>query len=279
MSAHNHAALTLQSRQSYRAKVYYALVTNVEHFIPAIGLQRAGFLTLTFPFSLASKREAERRFRSFASNFLRSHFGAWVKVAGLHKRGGIHLHLVVDCLTDIGSGFNHASRRGGGPENANSELRRLRRLLRSSLARYGFGRQWSLTPVESASKVALYLGEQLGDVHRNPAARNFRVVSYSGDFPRVCSHKFSWARSEWRKLLAIVAPAFGCPDYGQLKHLLGRKWGYTLNVALRTDPSLRTFILNHAAASQEDLDSLRALLCTRFGFHGAVYDEEVAYAL
>jgi transposase len=57
----------------YHRKVAYALELNVKSFVETVGLDRLGFLTLTFPDNCTDHKEAYKRFRSFNANYLANH--------------------------------------------------------------------------------------------------------------------------------------------------------------------------------------------------------------
>ena len=246
-----HALLSLRSKLAYRQKVREALIQNAEHFVTSIGITQVAFITLTLPFTLRSKEELERRFRSFSVGFLSRNFGAWLRVVGRHRSGGLHLHLLADCEEDIAT---------GDPEHPNPHLRSLRRNLKEALPGYRLGFQHRFLPVRSALGVALYLGGQLGDAVQNPASRRSRVVSYSKHAPRCCGARFNWnteGTARWRELVGQVAAIFGCPDMPALAGTLGPRWAFRLTRAIDEDPSLTARINGYAAISPDELDDLR----------------------
>lgn len=55
-------------------KTAFALVENVKALARAYGIERLGFLTLTFADEVTTTEEAQRRFNSACSNFLRDLF-------------------------------------------------------------------------------------------------------------------------------------------------------------------------------------------------------------
>ena len=71
-------------------KKSFALVENLRHMGKLYGVERLGFLTLTFADNVTNFREAQRRFNSLATNILRQHFEAWVVVVEPQKRGAVH---------------------------------------------------------------------------------------------------------------------------------------------------------------------------------------------
>ncbi|MBC2595640.1 hypothetical protein H5P28_15335 [Ruficoccus amylovorans] len=87
-------------------KKNFALEKNIEYMAHHFGIERLGFLTLTFADNVTNFREAQRRFNSFRSNILGKNFEASVVVVEPQKRGAVHYHLVVVCRSDIRTGFD-----------------------------------------------------------------------------------------------------------------------------------------------------------------------------
>ena len=60
------------------------------------GIERLGFLTLTFADHVTDAREAQRRFHSLATHVLNTRYRArWIRVLERHESGRIHYHLIV----------------------------------------------------------------------------------------------------------------------------------------------------------------------------------------
>ena len=70
------------------------LFQNVRWMCETYGAERVGFVTLTFPDLVTCRDEAERRFNSCATNWLRTAYQCGVVVVERHKSGGIHFHGV-----------------------------------------------------------------------------------------------------------------------------------------------------------------------------------------
>ena len=135
---------------SYR-KSTAALEMNVKAFIEAFGLDKVGFLTLTFADDVTDPKEAQRRFHSLRTNFLKRHFPEYVCVYERTKKGRIHFHLLVNTRLNIRRGLNFRQIAAGNYKTANPYLRHLWTLLRENVGKYGFGRT-ELLPVKTNSK-------------------------------------------------------------------------------------------------------------------------------
>ena len=220
--------------------------------VDRFGLERVGFLTLTFPREL-SLSEANRRFHSFASNCFGAWFEAWLNVREFCKRSQRpHMHLVVAARGDIRTGFDFGSylqmvrisrsrgrkaRRGevrelGRRLNPNPLLRSLWAELREACPRYQFGRH-ELIPIRKEGKaIALYVGGYIRKSLqlRPDSAKGARLVTYSEDFPRrVIGHAWQWntpGSAAWRRKLELFASIHGVRDFADLSRAFGPRWAW-----------------------------------------------------
>ncbi len=86
-------------------KTAHALTMNVIGFCAQVGIERVGFLTITFAEDLTWE-EAERRYNNFSRRVLSVLFGDRIKVLEFTRSGRPHFHLVVSCSGAIRDGFN-----------------------------------------------------------------------------------------------------------------------------------------------------------------------------
>jgi hypothetical protein len=218
----------------YHRKAAHALAENVSALINSVGLERIGFLTLTFPDNVSDPKEAYNRFRSLNSHYLASHdqFGSWICVKERQKRGAWHYHILIDCGADIRTGVNWDEIKKGVYRSANNHLRSLWGELRTNLQKYGFGRS-ELLPVrengEAMSKyVGKYISKHIGG--RKDEDKGVRLVSYSKNWPR-SNANFQWHTPNsqlWRKNLKAFAEFFECYSLLALKERFGPRWAYHL---------------------------------------------------
>ena len=96
---------------------------NVHQFIETFGLNHVGFLTLTFADDVQEVKEAQRRFHSLRTNFLKKHFEHYICVYERMKSGRIHFHLIVNTREDIRRGLNFKQIHARNYTSANKALR------------------------------------------------------------------------------------------------------------------------------------------------------------
>lgn len=225
----------------YHRKQAYSLKENCSKFIQMFGIERVGFLTLTFPDNVVDNKEAYKRFNSFRTNFLSSVFDEYMLVKERQKRGAWHYHLLVAVSQDIRTGFDFNQvfpEKGKRPcyRSASPYLRNLWSELREALPKYGFGRS-ELAPVRAndeamANYVGKYIeqnvtGKKLSGYEEQD--KGVRLISYSRTWPRT-NTKFSWnsaGSKEWRrKLKRFTVELLGLNNTDDLKEKYGSKWAY-----------------------------------------------------
>lgn len=212
-----------------------ALAWNVQFLAEKYGLERLGFLTLTFADHVLDPQEAQRRFNSLATNVLRNRYADYVRVWERTKRGRIHYHLLAVLPDDIRTGFDFAGIEQGDYRTAGPALRAEWAFWRRTAKEYGFGRT-ELLPVKSTAEgIARYVGKYIGKhvMQREERDKGFRLVEYSRGARQV-STRFAF-HSEgsqlWRRKLemfaGIVSGSIGEPvGFSDLARVLGPKWAY-----------------------------------------------------
>jgi hypothetical protein len=201
------------------------------------GVERLGFLTLTFRDDVQEIREASRRYNSLATHVLRGRYVATMTVRERTKRGRIHLHLIVVLPGDIRTGFDFAAIAKGDYRSANPALRSEWAFWRKTAPAYGFGRT-ELLPVKSTAEgVSKYVGKYLAKHHfqREEADKGARLVSYSSS-ARAGSTRFSFLSPKatlWRTKLARFAERLGFAGnesgfYRWAREVHGPKWAHLL---------------------------------------------------
>ncbi len=216
---------------SYHRKAAHALSLNVSALVNAVGLERLGFLTLTFPDNVVDFKEAYQRFNSLNVHYIKKHpdFGPWLCVKERQQRGAWHYHLLIDCGGDIRSGLDWEQIRKGNYRSANERLRSLWADLRANLSKYGFGRS-ELLPVRSnVQAVSRYVGKYISK-HvgaRKAEDKGVRLCSYSHNWPRSNSN-FQWNNQnakKWRENVSNLAGFLDC-TFEQMTFRLGRRWAW-----------------------------------------------------
>ena len=184
-----------------------ALLVNVRAMADQFGIERLGFLTLTFREHITDAREARRRFNSLATGVIRPRYGRALSVLERHKSGRIHFHLLVAMSADIRSGVDFGALARRDYRSAGDALRSEWAFWRRTAPAYGFGRT-ELLPVKSdAEAMGRYVGKYLGKHFsaRQEADRGIRLVSYIGE--RAATSRFSWATpraSAWRDGIRLL---------------------------------------------------------------------------
>jgi hypothetical protein len=182
----------------------FALQLNVQAMCEECGIERVGFLTLTFADHVVDPREAQRRMNSLTTNVLRPRYGRAIRVIERQKSGRIHYHLLVDVGRDIRTGCDFAAFARGDYRSAPAALRSEWAFWRSTAKEYRFGRT-ELLPVRSTTEaVGRYVGKYISKHlnFRQLRDKGVRLVSYSGG--RTATVRFAWASPgarEWRRKL------------------------------------------------------------------------------
>jgi hypothetical protein len=214
----------------------YALQLNVAAMCERHGIEKVGFLTLTFRDHILDPKEAQRRLNSLITNVIRPRYGQVIRVLERQKSGRIHYHLLVNVGADIRTGVDFEALKRRDYRSAGAELRAEWAFWRRTAKPYGFGRT-ELLPIRSTSEaIGRYVGKYIAKhlEHREERDRRVRLVSYSG--LRVASTRFGWANGgakEWRaKVKAFVsmlheAGAIFSPTAAAMRLKFGPRWAHS----------------------------------------------------
>ena len=218
-------------------KTASALSWNVAHLVEKFGIERVGFLTLTFADHVTCPREAQRRFHSLKTHILRSRYAEHIRVVERQKSGRIHYHLLVVLPDDIrtGADFDAFARRDY--KSANNHLRREWAFWRHTAPRYGFGRT-ELMPVRSnADAMGAYVGKYISKhiYKREERDKGIRLVEYTRG-ARMASTRFTAVNSGatlWRQKIQTFVHLTRCSHPGEpvtglasLRRIYGPRWSY-----------------------------------------------------
>lgn len=212
------------------ARTAFALQLNVQAMCSEWGLERVGFLTLTFAQHILCPREAQRRMNSLTTHVLRPRYGRCIRVIERQKSGRIHYHLLVALAADIRTGCDFEAFAKGDYRSAPAALRAEWSFWRQTARRYGFGRT-ELLPVRSSTEaigryVGKYIAKHLGK--REPRDKGVRLVTYTG--AQAASVRFAWVSpgaTAWRQKLGRwveMMHAVGAIDEATAV-ACDRKWG------------------------------------------------------
>jgi len=223
---------------SNHRKSAYALKATVESLVETYGIERVGFLTLTFADHVLEPSEAQRRWHSLATHVLNHRYnGRFVRVFERQKSGRIHYHVLVVVADDIRSGFSFEQAMNGVYKSAGPALRREWAFWRTTAPKYGFGRT-ELMPIRSCTAaiseyVGKYIAKHIGN--REERDKGVRLVSTGKGLRNVTNTRFAWATSgagNWRRKLGWLALRLGYTSANyQAKFIedFGSSWAYHLS--------------------------------------------------
>ena len=217
------------------ARTAHALQVNVQAAVARWGVERTGFLTLTFADHVTEPKEAQRRLNSLTTHVLRPRYGGAIRVYERQKSGRIHYHLLVNVGADIRTGFDFHAIKKHDYRSASLALRNEWAFWRRTAKLYGFGRTELLPVISSAEAVGRYVGKYISKhlTVREERDLGVRLVSYVG--PRVATVKFAWAGGkgrDWRIGLGSLVrdlAAMGQIDFASteaMRRQFGRRWAW-----------------------------------------------------
>lgn len=194
------------------------------------GLERLGFLTLTFADHITDPKEAQKCWHSLRTHVL-PRYADWIRIIERQKSGRIHYHLLVVLPVDIRTGSKFDEFEKGVYRSANKALRAEWAFWRKTAPKYRFGRT-ELLPVKSNEEglskyLGKYISKHIGE--REERDKRVRLVEYSRG-ARIGSTQFAWhslRATLWRLKLAKFAAMHGI-SYEQLPTLFGARWAYRL---------------------------------------------------
>ena len=213
----------------------YALEQNCLLLIRRHGLNRMGFLTLTFARHVVSYKDAQKALHSFMTGVLRKRYQEYITVMERMESGRIHYHLLVTLQQDIRTGFDFEAVKKKDYRSASDYLRAEWNVLRKAAEKYDFGRTELLPIKKSAEGVARYVGKYIAKHigQRKAEDKGARLVRYSKGSNRV-STNFTWVSPGadlWRHKLGSLCRLLGlqAASYSDtLKTWYGSNWIQTL---------------------------------------------------
>jgi len=224
-----------------------ALGWNVAHLAEAYGLERLGFLTLTFRDHVVDAREAQERLRSLRANVLAVRYpDGHLRVLERQKSLRVHYHLLVVMPCDIRTGVDFEAIARKEYSSAGVALRSEWAWWRRNAAAFGFGR-CELLPVRSTSEgIAKYVGKYISKhiEKRIDLDKGVRLVAYSKG-ARHATTRFSWASkgsAEWRRKVATFVGAnhayglIGEPTFAGMREVFGPRWCYRFREQVKAMP-------------------------------------------
>lgn len=224
-----------ESLSAAHRKTAYALKCNVLLLIARFGLERIGFLTLTFARHVVPYQEAQKALHSLMTGVLKKRYPEYIIVMERMDSNRIHYHLLVVMAEDIRTGFDFAAVERGDYRSASAYLRQEWKFWRVTAPKYGFGRTELLAIKKTAEGVAKYVGKYIAKHigQRLPEDKGARLVRYSKSTNRI-GIRFSWTSPGaylWRSKLGTFCRLLGLnPDNHKtfLKQWFGKNWVFHL---------------------------------------------------
>ena len=241
-------------------KTAFALQRNVLLLVEKHGVERVGFLTLTFARQVVDYKEAQKALHSLMTGVLRLRYPEHITVMERMDSGRIHYHLLVVMGADIRTGFDWEAVKRGDYRSASDNLRAEWRFWREAAPKYGFGRT-ELLPIRSTAEgVAKYVGKYVAKHigQRLAEDKGARLVRYSKGTNRVGT-RFSWVTEGaalWRAKLGAFCHLLGlAPDNHAelLQQWYGKHWVHRLR------PLIKCIKLPQHCPLEESQASLRAV--------------------
>ena len=218
-------------------KSAFILKESVQLLAETYGLEKLGFLTLTFRHNVQCPREAQRRLNSLLTGVIKPRYREYVGVMERQKSGRIHYHFLIVLDVDIRTAFDFDEIKNHDYSSASPELRSEWAFWRKTAPKYNFGRT-ELLPIQSTTEaIAKYVGKYIAKhcENRNPEDKGVRLVRYSRG-ARAGTTRFQFkteGSKEWRRKLAIFAqivqeqhPDQKIASLKDLTRCLGKSWAY-----------------------------------------------------
>jgi hypothetical protein len=217
----------------------FCLAFEIMQLAKEFGIERLGFLTLTFADPVLELKEANRRFNSLNTHVLKRRYRRAVVVPERQKSRRLHFHLLVVLDADIRTGVDFEASKRRDYRSAGSALRAEWSFWRKTAPAYRFGRT-ELLPIRSTAEgIARYVGGYIGKHIRERAEtdKGARLVRYLGYEPgqRKTSCRFGWNTVNgwlWRHKLASFASRNGARDTDGLAKIFGPRWAYYLQAQI-----------------------------------------------
>ena len=220
-------------------KTAFILQESIQKLSERFGINKIGFLTLTFAEHITSPKEAQKRLNSLLTNVIKKRYLEYVGVYERQKNGRIHYHLLVVLNDDIRTGVKFQELAEKKYTSAPPSLRQEWSFWRLNAKKYGFGRT-ELLPVKSTVEaMSKYVGKYISKSieARTLQDKGQRLVRYSKG-ARAGTTRFQFVSpgsTEWRRKTQLFAAflSFKSDEDLQLCNLedmsthLGKRWAYT----------------------------------------------------
>jgi hypothetical protein len=233
------------SNKSAVAKKAETLYVNLRDMIRRNGEDKVGVTTCTFEDNCEDRVEAQARYHSLDTHFLKRYDLEKITVPERQERGAFHYHAAIAFPWDIRTGFDfdayekfRQAKRDGDKraeqkwerifcKSANPALKKWWLDLRNAAPKYGFGRCQTIPIIGGAEAISRYLASYVttATLNRLPCDKGLRTVRYSMT-QRAATLKFSWADGNGRRhrrgvqILGLIYQL----DFDGLKRAFGNKF-------------------------------------------------------
>ncbi|HEY3853543.1 MAG TPA: hypothetical protein VGO67_04025 [Verrucomicrobiae bacterium] len=220
-------------------KVAFCLKGEIMALVEQFGIERLGFLTLTFSDHVTAIKEASRRFNNLNRRVLKGRYKRIVAVPERQKSGRLHFHCLVVLDADIRTGLDFEAVARRDYHTASAALKSEWSFWLETAPRYGFGRT-ELLPIKSTAEgISKYVGKYIAK-HidaRIEADKGARLVRYLGYRRGERSfHPHMMFNSEhawlWRQKVNAFASYYGITDMEDFKKRCGPRWCYIFQDAI-----------------------------------------------
>lgn len=214
----------------------FVLAESVQRLSALYGLERLGFLTLTFSDHVTCPKEAQRRLNSLITHVIKQRYLDYVGVFERQKSGRIHYHFLVALRCDIRTGVDFEGLANRDYSSANRSLKMEWAFWRRTTKKYRFGRSEMLPVKSSTEAIGRYVGKYIAKhvSSRKDEDKGVRLVRYSRG-ARAGTTRFQFhsvGAASWRSKVAVFAEIVRCTlgedinDISDLARVLGPRWAY-----------------------------------------------------
>jgi len=229
-------------------RIAYVLATEIQLLADRYGIEKLGFLTLTFADPVKDIPEASRRFHSLNTGVLNARYERAISNVERHESQRLHFHLVVATDSDVRTGVDFKAIEKKDYRSAGPALRAEWAFWRKTAPKYGFGRTEFLPIKSTAQGIARYVGKYISKHVRNRQAadRGARLVRFLGYLKgeRCASCNFAWNTEGawiWRHKLKAWATRNGFADTDEIKEVYGKRWAWMLKEQIVAEPITECF--------------------------------------
>lgn len=227
----------LNTLSTQHRKSAFVLQESVALLARRFGLERLGFLTLTFADHIECPKEAQRRLNSLITHVIKPRYSEYVGVLERQKSGRIHYHLLVVLPFDARTGVDFTAVAHADYRTAPPALRAEWAFWRVTAQKYGFGRT-ELMPVRSTLEaISKYVGKYIAKhiEARQADDKGVRLVRYSRG-ARYGTTRFmfhSVGAAKWRAGVRMFAalvqahhPEATIASIADISAICGKRWAY-----------------------------------------------------